>query len=143
MSKPVLDFFERAAAAKLSMDKLSAAQHLEAAAALLRKEAGKPVAHNFRKEAMAKKESRLDKIFAAMASTRNEKIDQVLAPAGWKLSSVKSPDGSDVYYNTSKQGYQIYIKENKFSARIGNEIVQPKTELASLGEYIQRLNKKP
>ena len=125
----------QAAHVKESGSKIAAAEHLEAAAKLLRLEASAPAKLNFKAEAR-NKEGRLAKFAAAMKGDLEKETRAKLSAKGW--SFYKEENGVNFFSNHSKKGCRMLISNGSFSVDHGNLIIHPKTSIKLIDAYLDK-----
>lgn len=114
------DIIKKQAEAVTGFNKLTAAEHLEAAAKLLRQEAAqeKNPVKGMMAEIKKKKESRIERIGAAMKTVKKQQVEQAFAGSDWV--KFKENEEKAVYCRKGKQGMYINIVGDQFSVTSGD-----------------------
>jgi len=137
MAQSVLDILQKQATAiKAGQDKISAADHLEAAAKLLRAEAGKPA--NFLAEIRDKKRARLEKFSKSLHDGELRNLDSRLKAAGWLFGRAEEKTGARFYGDGKPGGLRMEIRSGKFSVHFGNELKIDQQELSALDPFLKQ-----
>jgi hypothetical protein len=124
-------------------DKLSAAEHLEAAAKLLRGEAAKrnnPVAElrAWKEQARAKGAG----VFAAIAKDRQDKVNNALADGGWSHLVTFEANGMQHFVKPNVQGTKLVIMNGKFKVFAADTVICDWTETKYLQSWVDKQKKK-
>lgn len=138
------DILKRQAAAVTGSDKLKAAEHLEAAAKLLRQEAGQTQKVSFaiiKKANIDAREKRLAAFGDANIKRHQEKIDTALANGGFKHVQTFSETGEQVYCIPGKNGLRLSIKKGKFSVVAGGELICEPLPTDYLPAWVEKYKK--
>jgi hypothetical protein len=125
----------QAASVKNGSNAIQAAEHLEAAAKLLRAESNKPVKLDF-KAVVKQKQSRLDKFSTAMKEGKEKDLNRILNAQGWTEVSRDVKTGVTGYSKKAKPGYKLEIFGNRFSVKNGIDTVIDKMDINFIETYL-------
>lgn len=103
----------QAKAVRAGQDKISAADHLEAAAKLLRAEAGKP--GNFIADIREAKKNRLEKFSQNVIAGEAKELDENMRVNGWLLGQTIEKTGVRIYGRKDMPDYKVQVKNGTFS----------------------------
>lgn len=114
---------KQAAYVKESAAKLSAADHMEAAAKILRAEAAKPSNQNFSKAIKQDKISRFQKFSANIQAGYIKDLDSNMAADGWMCFHFSDKLGTRSYGRKDLPNHKVVVKGSTFSI-LNNGVVE-------------------
>lgn len=139
------EIIRKQAEAVTGFDKMKAADHLEAAAKLLRKEAKEAGAKQSMAEFKADKErrrSRVDRMAAALTKHHNEKFQKALEAGGWKHQSTFAETGIQYYIRPGVAGSKLVVHNGKFRVYAADTLIQDWTDTKFLQTFVDSQKKK-
>lgn len=119
-----------------------AADLLEQAAKLIRGESPEMKVNlsQFRAQKAKAKSDRLHRFSKVIGDDAIKTAESLLTQNGWKKSLAKD---KNIWVNANKPGVQLIMNDKDFMVKMGNEVIQPKTELGFLQEYVSSQTTKP
>lgn len=138
------EIIRKQAAAVTGFNKLKAAEHLEAAAKLLREEAGQKEVTGIafisaRKEAGRK---RAAGIFNAIGKAKQDAFNKAIADGGWKHTATFDNNGSQYYSKPNVPGAKLVVQNGKFRAYAADTALCNWTDIKYFPEWIEKQKKK-
>jgi hypothetical protein len=138
------EIIRKQAAAVTGFNKLKAAEHLEAAAKLLREEAGQKEVTgiafiNARKEEGRK---RAAGIFNAMGKAKQDAFNKAITDGGFKLRQKFDAEGIEHYYMPHNPGRTLTIKKGEFRVSDCGSPVTGWTDTKHLQAWVEKQKKK-
>jgi hypothetical protein len=128
----------QAKAVKNGKDKLSVADHLEAAAKLIRMEAATPKRGNFIQELRDKKQARIEKFQQSVQASFIKNLDADLKRGGWMLGRTEKETGIRHYGDPARPGCRMEVKGNKFSVFFHEEIKVDRQPVSFLDSFLKK-----
>jgi hypothetical protein len=138
------EIIKQQAAAVTGFNKLSAAEHLEAAAKLLREEAGpkEVVGIAALKAAKFAARSKGQSVVKAYGQFKQDQVTNALADGGWKLTQKFEAQGMEYYHIPNKPGHTLVIKKDKFQVYVGGEVTLGWSDTKNLQAWVDSKKKK-
>jgi hypothetical protein len=139
------EIYKKKAEAVTKADKLSAADHLEAAAKLLRAEAGQSkelVGIAAIKAAKLAGRQRGAAMFSAIGKAKQDAFNAALADGGWKLQQKFESVGMEHYIIPSNPAYKMVVSKGKFRVYVGGEVTKDWTDTKHLQDWVDSKKKK-
>jgi hypothetical protein len=128
----------QAKAVREGRDKLTVADHLEAAAKLIRMEAAAPKKTNFVQDLRDKRKNQAEKFSKDVAAARTRDLDDRLKRGGWLLGQTETATGIRHYGDPKRPGLRMKIQGGKFSIHYHNELKIDKQELNYLDTFLKK-----
>lgn len=125
-------------------DKLTMADHYEAIAKMLRKEAGE-VKSNPVAELRAWKEKAREKgaaAFSAMGKMKQDQFNKALEDGGWKHTATFAEHGIEQYAKPKVPGTRLLVKNGKFREYAGDTMLCDWTDTKYLQSWVDSKKKK-
>lgn len=138
------EIIKKQISATTGFDKLSAAEHLEAAAKLLRKEAGQektnPVAElrAWKEKARAKGAA----VFSAMGKAKQDEVNKALADNGWKHQQTFAANGMQHFIKPNVAGTKLVIHNGKFKLFAADMVICDWTDTKYMKAFFDNQKKK-
>jgi hypothetical protein len=139
------EIIKQQAAAVTGFNKLTAAEHLEAAAKLLREEAGQSkeiVGIAALRAAKLAGRQRGAAMFNAIGKAKQDAFNAALADGGWKLMQKFDAQGMEYYHIPNKPGHTLVIKKDKFQVYVGGEVTLAWSDTKNLQAWVDSKKKK-
>jgi hypothetical protein len=128
------EIIKKQAEAVTGFNKLTAAEHLEAAAKLLRGESGQEKKESFAAFIRERKNKGINKAIAGFRGLRNQQIEQAFAGSDWV--KVKENNGVKTYCRKGMAHLYINVKGSEFCVTEG-EKTGAFTSVSSLGAFVE------
>jgi hypothetical protein len=136
------EIIKKQAEAVTGFNKLSAAEHLEAAAKLLRQEAKqeKHPIQEFR-EWKERARSKGAAAFNAMGKAKQDAVNNALTGAGWKHTATFDNNGAQYYAKPGVPGTKLVIVNGKFREYAGDTTLCDWTDTKYLQAWVDKKKK--
>lgn len=139
------EIYKQKAEAVTGQDKLTMADHYEAIAKMLRKEAGEVKQESFAAFIRKKKEAGRAKgaaVFNAMGKDKQEQVKKALEDGGWKHTATFDANGSQYYAKPGVPGTKLLIMNGKFREYAGDTMLCDWTDTKFLQSWVDSKKKK-
>ncbi len=139
------EIIRKQAEAVTGFDKMTLADHMEAAAKLLRAEAKEDGAKKAMAEFKAivqRKKAGPERYAAAMSKDRMEQFNKALEDGGWKMQSIFAETGDQYYVRPGIAGSKLVVHNGKFRVYAADNIIQDWTETKFLQNFVDSQKKK-
>jgi hypothetical protein len=139
------EIIKQQAAAVTGFNKLTAAEHLEAAAKLLREEAGQPkelTGIAYIKACKEKARAKGAAAFTAMGKFKQDQINNALADGGWVHVQTFAADDTQHYCRKGVQGSKLIISNGKFRVMAADTIICDWRDTKHLQAWVDSQKKK-
>lgn len=139
------EIIRKQAAAVTGFNKLKAAEHLEAAAKLLREEAGGKQGLTGIAFIKASKEAARRKgaaVFSAMGKEKQDQFNKALADGGWKHTATFESNGVQYYAKPGVPGSKLVILKGQFREYAGDTMLCDWTDTKHLQSWVDKKKKK-
>lgn len=139
------EIYKKKAEAVTGHDKMTMADHYEAIAKMLRKEAGQEKQSNPVAELRAWKEkarARGAAVFNAIGKEKQDQFNKALADGGWKHTATFAEHGIEQYAKPQVPGTRLLVKNGKFREYAGDTMLCDWTDTKYLQSWVDSKKKK-
>lgn len=136
------ELIKKQAEAVTGFNKLTAAEHLEAAAKLLRQEAGQEKSgmqefREWKQRARAKGAA----AFNAMGKAKQDAFNKAIADGGWKHTATFDNNGAQYYAKPGVPGTKLLVMNGKFREYAGDTMLCDWTDTKYLQSWFDKKKK--